>query len=93
VAPGLPTVAESGVPGFEIGTWLGIIAPSATPAAVVEKINAEVRRVLTLPEVREKLAAQGFVLADTSAEQFNQFIQSEYAKWNKLIKDANIKAD
>lgn len=93
VAQGLPTVAESGVPGFEIGTWLGIVAPAGTPAAVVDKLNAEVRRVLALPDVKDKLAAQGFVLADQSVDQFNRHIQSEYAKWSKVIRDANIKAE
>lgn len=94
VAPGLPTVAESGVPGFEIGTWLGILAPSATPVPVIEKIGAEVRRVLALPEVKERLHAQGFLLAsDDSPEQFNRFIKTEYAKWSKLIQDADIKAE
>ncbi len=93
VAQGLPTVAESGVPGFEIGTWLGIVAPAGTPAPVVDKLNAEVRRVLALPEVREKLQAQGFVLADQGVAPFNQYIRSEYSKWAKLIQDAGIKAD
>jgi len=93
IAPGLPTVAESGVPGYEIGTWLGIVAPAGTPPAVVNKLNAEVRRVMALPEVRDRLIAQGFVLADQSPDQFNQYIKAEYAKWSKLIRDADIKAD
>lgn len=93
VAAGLPTVAESGIPGFEIGTWLGIMAPTGTPAAVVSKINAEVRRVIAEPAVKEKLNAQGFVLVDESPDQFNRYLKSEYAKWSKLIKDADIKAE
>jgi tripartite-type tricarboxylate transporter receptor subunit TctC len=93
VAAGLPTVAESGIPGFEIGTWLGIMAPAGTPANVVEKINAEVRRVIAEPAVKEKLQAQGFVLVDESPDQFNLYLKSEYAKWSKLIKDADIKAE
>jgi tripartite-type tricarboxylate transporter receptor subunit TctC len=93
VAAGLPTVAESGIPGFEIGTWLGIMAPTGTPAAVVDKLNAEVRRVIATPAVREKLNAQGFVLVDESVDQFNRYLKTEYAKWSKLIKDADIKAE
>lgn len=93
IAEGLPTVAESGVPGFEIGTWLGIVAPTGTPAAVVDKLNAEVRRVIALPDVRDKLRAQGFVLADGPPAAFTAFIRSEHAKWSKLIQDADIKAE
>ncbi|MDO9436541.1 tripartite tricarboxylate transporter substrate binding protein [Hydrogenophaga sp.] len=94
VAEGLPTVAESGVPGFEIGTWLGIVAPAATPPAVIDKLNTELRRVLALPEVKDKLRGQGFVLADNSTPaQFNTFMKAEYAKWSKLIQDADIKAE
>ncbi|GAB2915600.1 Bug family tripartite tricarboxylate transporter substrate binding protein [Paralcaligenes ginsengisoli] len=93
IAPDLPTVAESGVPGFEIGTWLGIIAPTGTPSAVVAKINSEVRRVLSLPDVKKKLNSQGFVLADYSPEQFNSYLKSDYAKWSELIKDADIKVE
>jgi tripartite-type tricarboxylate transporter receptor subunit TctC len=93
VAAGLPTVAESGIPGFEIGTWLGIVAPAGTPASVVDKINAEVRRVIAEPAVKEKLSTQGFTLVDESPDQFNRYLKSEYAKWSKLIKDADIKAD
>ncbi len=94
VAEGLPTVAESGVPGFEIGTWLGIVAPAGTPAAVIDKLNTELRRVLALPEVKDKLRGQGFVLAENSTPaQFNSFMKAEYAKWAKLIQDADIKAE
>jgi tripartite-type tricarboxylate transporter receptor subunit TctC len=93
VAAGLPTVAESGVPGFEIGTWLGIMAPAGTPSSIVDKINAEVRRVISLPDVKEKLNAQGFVLVDETPNQFNHYLKSEYAKWSRLIKDADIKAE
>jgi tripartite-type tricarboxylate transporter receptor subunit TctC len=93
VAQGLPTVAESGVPGFEIGTWLGIIAPAGTPTEVVEKLNAELRRVLSLADVREKLHGQGFVLEDQTTEAFNHYIRQEQAKWGKVIQDAGIKAE
>jgi tripartite-type tricarboxylate transporter receptor subunit TctC len=93
VAQGLPTVAESGVPGFETGTWLGIIAPAGTPAEVVEKLNTEVRRVLALPDVREKLHGQGFVLEDHTSAAFNQHIRSEQSKWSKVIQDSGIKAE
>lgn len=93
IAPELPTVAEAGVPGFEIATWLGLVAPAATPRPVVARLNAEVLRVLELPDVKERFQAQGFATAPQSVEQFTQFVQSEHAKWSKVIRDANIKAD
>jgi tripartite-type tricarboxylate transporter receptor subunit TctC len=92
-APDLPTVAESGLAGFDAGTWLGFVAPRGTPLAVVERLNAEVRRVLTLPEVRQQLHGQGFVLADMTPAQFSDFVMAEDGKWAKVIRDGNIKAD
>lgn len=89
----LPTVAESGVPGFEIGTWLGLVAPASTPAPVVARINAEVQRVLQLPEVKEKLQSQGFIISQGTPAQFADYIKSEHAKWSKVIKDADIKGE
>lgn len=93
IAQGLPTMAESGVPGFEIGTWYGLIAPAGTPATVIDRLNAEVRRVLAQPDVKDQLAAQGLVLQDRSVAEFNQHLRSEYAKWSRLIQDAGIKAE
>jgi tripartite-type tricarboxylate transporter receptor subunit TctC len=93
VAQGLPTVAESGVPGFEIGTWLGIIAPAGTPLEVVDKVSAEVRRVLALPDIKDKLHGQGYILQDHTVESFNQFIKQEQAKWAKVIQDSGIKPE
>jgi tripartite-type tricarboxylate transporter receptor subunit TctC len=92
-APDLPTVSEAGVPGFEIATWLGIVVPAATPKEVVARLNAEVLRSLETPDVREKLLGQGFTPARDSPEQFGKFIQSEHAKWSRVIKDANIKGE
>jgi tripartite-type tricarboxylate transporter receptor subunit TctC len=92
-APGLPTVAEAGVPGFEAETWLGLVAPAATPRDIVARLNAEVLRVLALPEVRDKLIAQGMSLARSSPDQFAAHIRVEHAKWSKLIKEAGIKAE
>jgi tripartite-type tricarboxylate transporter receptor subunit TctC len=93
IAPDLPTVAESGIPGFEIATWLGMAAPAATPPAVVARLNAEVLRVLQQPDVQQRLHAMGFTLSSFSAEQFTRFIRAEHEKWSKVIRDADIKAD
>ena len=92
-APELPTMSEAGIPGFEIATWLGLVAPSGTPKDVVAKLNAEVLRSLDSPEVKDKLTAQGFAPAHDSPEQFGRFIQSEHVKWSRVIKDANIKGE
>jgi tripartite-type tricarboxylate transporter receptor subunit TctC len=92
IAPDLPAVVES-IPGFEIATWLGMAAPAATPPAIVARLNAEVQRVLQLPEVKERLTGMGFTLSSFSAEEFTRFIRAEHEKWSKVIKDADIKAE
>ena len=93
IAPDLPTVAESGVPGFEIATWLGMAAPAATPPAIVARLNAEVLRVLQQADVQQRLHAMGFTLSSFSAQEFTRFIRAEHEKWSKVIRDADIKAD
>jgi tripartite-type tricarboxylate transporter receptor subunit TctC len=93
IAPDLPTVAESGIPGFEIATWLGMAAPAATPPAVVARLNAEVLRVLQQPDVQQRTQAMGFTLSSFSAEQFTRFIRAEHEKWSKVIRDADIKGE
>jgi tripartite-type tricarboxylate transporter receptor subunit TctC len=92
-APSLPTVAEAGVPGYETATWLGIVAPAATPRETLARLDAEIRRVMALPEVRDKLQAQGLTLAQGTSEQFAAYIRSEHAKWGRLIREAGIKAE
>jgi tripartite-type tricarboxylate transporter receptor subunit TctC len=92
-APGLPTMAEAGIAGYETATWLGIVAPSATPRDVVARLNAEFQRVMAMPDVKEKLVAQGLTLASGTPDQFSAYIRSEHAKWSKLIRDAGIKAE
>jgi tripartite-type tricarboxylate transporter receptor subunit TctC len=90
LAPDLPTLAESGVPGFEATTWLGLLAPAGTPAAVVSYLNAEVVAVLEPPGARAKLAAQGFTPRPMAADAFRKFIQDETVKFGELIKANNI---
>ena len=91
--PEVPTIAESALPGFETGTWYGIIAPAGTPAAVVERLNREVNRILLLPDVQEKLAAQGLEPAGNTPAEFSTMIRSEIAKYAKIVKAAGIKAE
>jgi tripartite-type tricarboxylate transporter receptor subunit TctC len=92
-APGLPTVAEAGLPGYETATWLGFVAPAATPRDIIARLNAEVLRVMALPDVRDKLIAQGLTLSRSSPEQFAAYISAEHVKWSRVIKEAGIKAE
>jgi tripartite-type tricarboxylate transporter receptor subunit TctC len=91
--PDVPTVAESGYPGFEAVGWIGLAAPAKTPDAVLNKINAEVARILATADMKERLAGLGVTPAASSRADFTAFVRGEIAKWGKLIKDAGIKAD
>ena len=91
--PELPTVAESGLPGFEAVTWFGFVAPAGTPRDVVAKLNAEIGRVAALPEVRQQLAAQTIEPQRGSPEQFGAYMREEIAKWAKVIKSSGARAE
>lgn len=88
-----PTMAEAGVPGFEASTWNGLIAPAATPTDVVARLNADIVRVLGMPEVRDKLAANALEPIGDSPAAFQAFINTEIARWAKVVKMANLKPD
>ncbi len=92
-APDLPTVAESGVPGFETGSWQGIVAPAGTPPEVVKKLHGAVTAILATPEMKEKLIASGAEVLPQSPEQFGAFIRNEKARWAKVVKDSGAKFD
>jgi len=90
----VPTVAELGYPGFDAITWTGLVAPAGTPQAVVERINAELQKILKRPDVIEKLALEGSTAAaEGTPKQFADYIRSEHQKWGALIREANIKLD
>jgi tripartite-type tricarboxylate transporter receptor subunit TctC len=91
VFPDLPTISESGVPGYETATWFGMLAPAGTPAAIIGKVNAELLKTLKAPEVLERLAPDGGEPVGSSPEQFAQHLQREIARWRKVVKDAGIK--
>jgi tripartite-type tricarboxylate transporter receptor subunit TctC len=91
--PDIPTLAEQGVKGFDSSQWFGILAPAGTPAAVIAKVNADLQRVLALADVKERLASQGGDAHHTTADAFGAFMKSEYAKYSKIIAEANIKVD
>lgn len=89
--PDVPTVAESGFPGFEANGWLGILVPNGTPPDVIAKLNAEIGKVMQSAEMKKQLLAQGVEARTSTPEQFGTFIKSEQAKWGKIIADAGIK--
>jgi tripartite-type tricarboxylate transporter receptor subunit TctC len=88
--PDLPTVAESGLPGYEAVGWFGLLAPAATPRAIVAKVSADVNRVLAEREVREKMLGLGAEPSGDTPEEFTRFIRKDQAKWSKLMKEAGI---
>jgi tripartite-type tricarboxylate transporter receptor subunit TctC len=91
--PDTPTIAESGVPGYEASNWWGIIAPAGAPAAVVKRLHGEVAAVLKLPEMQKWFVAEGAEAANMDTAQFAAFILSEMAKWGKVVKAAGIKPE
>lgn len=93
VLPDLPTVAESGYPGFQSTAWVGLLAPAGTPEAVVEQINAAVLKVMALPETRERMAGFGAEITTSTPDEFAAHIRSEMAKLGKVIRDANIRVN
>ena len=91
--PDLPTIAESGVAGFEASSWFGILAPAATPRDIVQRINAEANKALHAPDMREKLLAQGAEAVGNSPEFFADTIRTETVKWAKVVKDSGARVD
>jgi tripartite-type tricarboxylate transporter receptor subunit TctC len=89
----IPTVAEAGVPGYEVTVWFGLVAPAGTPREVVQKLNAETLRILAMPDVRDRFLAQGVEPAGGTPEQFAEHIRAQMAKWSKVVADAGVKAE
>ena len=92
--PELPTVAEAGnLPGYEVGTWFGIVAPAKMPEALIRKVSADVVEILAMPDMKAKFDTLGMELAPQGPAEFDAYIGKEYAKWSKVIKDAGIEAN
>jgi tripartite-type tricarboxylate transporter receptor subunit TctC len=91
VLPDLPTIAESGVPGYENSTWFGLLAPAGTPPAVVSRLNAELVKISKSADVIERLAPDGGESVGSTPEQFVRLIAAETARWGKLVKEAGIR--
>jgi tripartite-type tricarboxylate transporter receptor subunit TctC len=91
-APDLPTMAESGYPGFEAVPWFGLMAPAGTPRAIIDKLHRETAKVLAMPDVRKRLDELGLDLIGGSPEEFAAVIKAETPQWAKVIREAGIRA-
>ena len=88
--PDVPTLAESGMPGFEVGAWQGLMAPANTPRPVIQRLNAEVLKALQNPEVRQKLALQGVEALGSTPEEYGVYVRDEISRWARVVKQAGI---
>jgi tripartite-type tricarboxylate transporter receptor subunit TctC len=93
VTPDVPTVSEAGVPGYEATIWLGLMAPAGTPRPILEKLNAEINKVVNAPEMKEAWARQGAVPMAMTLEQFDKFLREDIVKWAKVVKLSGAKVD
>lgn len=91
--PDVPTVAEAGVPGYEFVSWYMLLAPAKTPKPVLEKVNAELRRMATLPDFKARIEDTGGEVASMTLKQSSDYLDAEFVRWAKVVKDRNIKAD
>lgn len=91
--PEVPTVVESGFPGYEDYTWIAFFAPAGTPRAIVEKLNRDIDRVLKLPDVKDRLAVLAFEYTPNTPQQFAEYVSKEVAKWGKVVKDSGARVD
>jgi len=91
--PDIPTVAEAGLPGFDVTTWYGVLAPAGTPRPIVTRLNAELARAMHAPDLQDRLAAMATEPATDTPEEFGELILQEIAKWAKVVHDAGLKAD
>jgi tripartite-type tricarboxylate transporter receptor subunit TctC len=90
--PEMPTFAEAGIPDLEAGSWYGVLAPAGTPKDVVTRLHSEIVRILALPDVKQRLAAEGAVAIGNTPEQFAEQLRRDTARWAKVARDANVKA-
>ena len=93
IAPDVPTLAESGLPGYDLSGWFGIWAPAGTPKPTIEVLNAAIVKVLNEPEIRARLERDGAEVIASAPAEFDRYVRSEFAKWDKVIKAARIQAD
>jgi tripartite-type tricarboxylate transporter receptor subunit TctC len=89
----VPTLSEAGVPGYEAVIWLGLMAPKNTPAAVVQRLNTEIAKIMAQPAVREEWAKQGAVAMPMKPEEFGKFLEEDIRKWERIVKLSGAKPD
>jgi tripartite-type tricarboxylate transporter receptor subunit TctC len=90
-APDIPTIAEQGLPGFEVNSWYGVFVPAKTPKSTIARLNQELVRILALPDVKERLSRDGVEPGGSTPEALNAMVQAEKKMWSKVIKQGNIK--
>jgi len=93
VMPGVPTVSEAGVPGYEAVIWLGVMAPKGTPPAIVAKLNAEISKVVSRPETKSEWAKQGAIGMTMTPDEFGRYVADDIVKWEKVIRVSGAKVD
>lgn len=89
----MPTIAEAGLPGYEVNVWYGLFVPRGTPARMISKIAYDTNRVLKSAEIRERFAGQGVDAAETTPEEFKSYFQSDVRKWAKVVKATGVSVD
>lgn len=92
-APDVPTIAESGVPGYDFTSWNGVHVPAGTPKAIISKVQAELVKVVAMPDVKERMFGLGMEVAGSTPEQLGELVNSDIAKWAKVIKEAGVRVD
>jgi tripartite-type tricarboxylate transporter receptor subunit TctC len=93
VLPELPTISEAGLPGYEAGNWIGIVAPAGTPQPIVARLHTEIAAILDTPEVQKQFAAEGAEVVRMTPAQFGSFMEAELVKWGRVVKESGIKAE
>ena len=93
VAPDVPTLAESGLPGYEVGSWQGVFAPAGTPPEIVKRLNAEIVKIINMPDVQKKMIELGAEPVGNSSEEFAAFVKTEVVKWGDVVKKSGAKVD
>lgn len=91
--PEIPTVAESGYPGFEFLNWFGIVTPAKTPAPIINRLNSEIVRIVHLPDARDKLTSEGSEIVGNTPQQFAAFLERDLDRWGPVVKAAGMKVD